>query len=100
MSVGALRMPAQQIGCCIIGSPQFSSLHVIDDQQAGRNNAIRVERNGALVGRVRLLERGLATVTERRVEVVSLTQCFPSRSIGGRSEERRVGKECRSRWSP
>src|SRR6266550_5193659 len=23
-----------------------------------------------------------------------------SRKVGGRSEERRVGKECRSRWSP
>ena len=25
---------------------------------------------------------------------------MPSRSIANRSEERRVGKECRSRWSP
>ena len=24
----------------------------------------------------------------------------PNRSLRGRSEERRVGKECRSRWSP
>ena len=24
----------------------------------------------------------------------------PLEAIGGRSEERRVGKECRSRWSP
>src|SRR3712207_8480606 len=30
------------------------------------------------------------------------TPPYPSRSVGhlGRSEERRVGKECRSRWSP
>ena len=25
---------------------------------------------------------------------------IPSEKINGRSEERRVGKECRSRWSP
>ena len=33
-------------------------------------------------------------------EVVDLT-CYTSRGLSGaRSEERRVGKECRSRWSP
>src|SRR5690348_18226312 len=26
--------------------------------------------------------------------------CTPGQQAGGRSEERRVGKECRSRWSP
>src|SRR2546429_1834209 len=29
-----------------------------------------------------------------------LTAVLPSRACGSRSEERRVGKECRSRWSP
>src|SRR5439155_5165425 len=28
------------------------------------------------------------------------TRCTPSDSTSPRSEERRVGKECRSRWSP
>src|SRR3712207_6975503 len=28
------------------------------------------------------------------------TSSFPARLQGERSEERRVGKECRSRWSP
>src|SRR3712207_9193611 len=27
-------------------------------------------------------------------------ECLPHRAREGRSEERRVGKECRSRWSP
>src|SRR3712207_8863677 len=31
--------------------------------------------------------------------VAVLFQCFLG-ATGGRSEERRVGKECRSRWSP
>src|SRR5262245_20951050 len=43
-----------------------------------------VGRNEELVGRV---------VRERRDEVVLATKF-------GRSEERRVGKECRSRWAP
>ena len=34
--------------------------------------------------------------TNGRYEV----QVFPASSLGKRSEERRVGKECRSRWSP
>ena len=35
-----------------------------------------------------------------RVEVVDTQTGKPVGSINGRSEERRVGKECRSRWSP
>ena len=27
-------------------------------------------------------------------------RCHGPRDVGSRSEERRVGKECRSRWSP
>ena len=32
------------------------------------------------------------------LDSIAMMPCNPS--IGGRSEERRVGKECRSRWSP
>ena len=32
--------------------------------------------------------------------VVFLRATMRSLGVGGRSEERRVGKECRSRWSP
>ena len=36
------------------------------------------------------------------LQTVCLTKVFPTRShtVAARSEERRVGKECRSRWSP
>src|SRR5689334_24736070 len=35
------------------------------------------------------------------IDVPSISMCRErSRSGGSRSEERRVGKECRSRWSP
>ena len=32
--------------------------------------------------------------------VSAIVECLPGANCGGRSEERRVGKECRSRWSP
>ena len=35
------------------------------------------------------------------VDAIWITPCYPSPQVDfGRSEERRVGKECRSRWSP
>src|SRR3712207_7909918 len=34
------------------------------------------------------------------VDQQHLISVTPRQSVGGRSEERRVGKECRSRWSP
>ena len=33
-------------------------------------------------------------------EIVYSEAANPHRMLGARSEERRVGKECRSRWSP
>src|SRR3712207_9419595 len=54
-----------------------------------------------------LEERPAATLSERReflrwVAGLSLSESTLSRMVRrlGRSEERRVGKECRSRWSP
>src|SRR5256886_12020294 len=35
-----------------------------------------------------------------RLAIKQQRQPFSMREIGSRSEERRVGKECRSRWSP
>src|SRR5260370_35356323 len=43
-------------------------------------------------------ERGQALSMEGWLHEVSLMQ--PGFPVIGRSEERRVGKECRSRWSP
>src|SRR2546429_2919211 len=43
---------------------------------------------------------GLASY-ERHLRALNvLTDLETFRAAGGRSEERRVGKECRSRWSP
>src|SRR5258708_31720168 len=35
-----------------------------------------------------------------RLRQLAMSGTSVDRPIGGRSEERRVGKECRSRWSP
>ena len=44
----------------------------------------------------------MSSVDAEKFEKVaaSLNASFSIFSAGGRSEERRVGKECRSRWSP
>ena len=41
---------------------------------------------------------GTAVPNDAKIEIRGNTLKYVSR--GGRSEERRVGKECRSRWSP
>src|SRR3989441_7050764 len=43
-----------------------------------------------------LLERGAGV----QPDVVEAARWYRKAAEGGRSEERRVGKECRSRWSP
>ena len=40
------------------------------------------------------------TKIEKEQELFTIPGKSPSYPEGGRSEERRVGKECRSRWSP
>src|SRR2546422_4308811 len=51
---------------------------------------------GDLVVSAGLTSRTLAEVTQMRAAAIYLV----NRDVGERSEERRVGKECRSRWSP
>ena len=49
------------------------------------------------------MEEGLDEATLRRLELAAVVHDIgirPSEEKFGRSEERRVGKECRSRWSP
>ena len=44
-----------------------------------------------------------STATAEQADMVDLKKCKKVMKIdhnGNRSEERRVGKECRSRWSP
>ena len=45
-------------------------------------------------------QRGPTMATATRVAVLHKPQVTQRTQRGPRSEERRVGKECRSRWSP
>src|SRR2546430_8185465 len=51
-------------------------------------------------GAVKQGNSGLQEITKKHVKTFSLEQSFDGGSEMRRSEERRVGKECRSRWSP
>src|ERR1035438_1234068 len=78
--------------CCVLPAPAQTlsnsklSAHLINGYTVGSSNIV--------AGRPRLLK------------VLALDSGFPSglvqamRDYKARSEERRVGKECRSRWSP
>ena len=66
---------------------------------AGRKGKAFLMMIGTSVG-IMLLTAvvGLSQGVEKRIE--EITAFFGPRSVMVRSEERRVGKECRSRWSP
>ena len=42
----------------------------------------------------------LLLIDENQIQYETVVENITSRDIIARSEERRVGKECRSRWSP
>src|ERR1035441_9288991 len=54
----------------------------------------------ALAGAVRLRLRVLLCPAERTPTATQMLPEAPQAAADGRSEERRVGKECRSRWAP
>src|SRR3989475_9970378 len=68
-------------------------LRIVPDRELGTKPHLRIlsfEVDGARA----------KAVVEYRVEGVRIEFDLRSNSHGWRSEERRVGKECRSRWSP
>ena len=52
----------------------------------------------AEVQKTQVLKIGCVTATQKSVEIMK--EALANTSYLLRSEERRVGKECRSRWSP
>ena len=67
-------------------------------QEIGREDLITVEEEVELAQRIRKGDRvALEKLTRANLRfVVSVAKQYQNQ----RSEERRVGKECRSRWSP
>src|SRR5690242_21324830 len=66
-----------------------AALAPVGDQLADRARIHHRARDAVRADRLALLEHGDRDLAERGVRV-----------FGVRSEERRVGKECRDRWSP
>src|SRR3712207_2454837 len=71
-------------------------------------NARAYAQNESMIGLIGTFNSGCAKLVipvlnrapNGPVAMVSPANTYPGLTIGGRSEERRVGKECRSRWSP
>src|ERR1035437_11037481 len=93
------------------GSPAFVALAVAvlaatavcsplgaQSPPASTDSAALVREARRLTARADTLELGSAVA--RREAVDLLRNAAASYANAGRSEERRVGKECRSRWSP
>ena len=82
---------------------------IVDDHSIFRSG-LRAELDAgiAVLGEAATVDEAIALVTQLQPRVVLLDVHLPGGRGGGgaevireaRSEERRVGKECRSRWSP
>ena len=86
MSSSLLPMRLLEAGCVTLFESLFKSL------QVGSPRRIL-----ELFGRALLLKILLSRHVQLRFR---RQRCAARRFLSGRSEERRVGKECRSRWSP
>ena len=93
-------------------SKLFDKLKEADRVRAGmQRDRIEAERSAGQAAQAKLGEekRGLDMARERQAAEVELRRIANARAeaeakaarvVAERSEERRVGKECRSRWSP
>ena len=74
---------------------------IIDDEYTIRHGIATVIRKynerWTIVGEASDVSQALSIIRKERPDVIFLDIKMPGKS---RSEERRVGKECRSRWSP
>ena len=53
-----------------------------------------------LTGTLAFAASGAITGLKKNMDIFGVCILGLTTAVGGRSEERRVGKECRSRWSP
>src|SRR5256885_15866315 len=72
-----------------------SILYALIDRKDAHHGAAR-----EAVERLLQNQRHLLTTDYIVTETVNLANARAGHHVGVRSEERRVGKECRSRWSP
>ena len=82
----------REIRTLILGALQLETDHTIWDIGAG-TGSVAIEA-------ARLCPKGQVYAVEKTAAGVALIRKNTARFKVKRSEERRVGKECRSRWSP
>ena len=82
-SRGALGGTCLNVGCI----PSKSLLNLSENFHKAKNDFVK---QGIEIGEIKLNITKMMSNKEKSVQVLTK----------GRSEERRVGKECRSRWSP
>src|SRR3989454_7312637 len=91
----------------VMTNDEFSKILDTSDQWIRERTGIRErhvagpDESNACMGKAAaeqvLQETGL---TPLDIDALVVATCSPDRLLPSRSEERRVGKECRSRWSP
>src|SRR5688572_22944097 len=81
--------------CRLVWSSSASELHDSGEHSGAPCAANDVTSKPSKVGRT-----GSITLVPNDASGSYCSQTFFSSSYSNRSEERRVGKECRSRWSP
>ena len=59
-----------------------------------------LDTNGDGIGDLRGIISKLDYLKKLGIDIIWLSPIYKSPFVDQRSEERRVGKECRSRWSP
>ena len=96
---GEICLPGEYVRQAIIHAAKFRQ-----DPRSARKSAMDLYKAG-VVSNTDLASLGITTwdyEDRRRVQVqrAGITRVRPAVKAGWRSEERRVGKECRSRWSP
>src|SRR2546430_16072006 len=92
-----LRPP--EVGRVRISVGKLRGLQQISDD-TGRFTMIAMDQRGSLQKKLHPDNPKAATYAEMEAVKLGVTQALAPHASGYRSEERRVGKECRSRWSP
>src|SRR3712207_9573950 len=99
-----VRQPSTWAYALVLFGIPFLLMHAINGSSQYLNAPITVMQASAILGGVGMLVTagifGDAASRDVQTRMHSLSYTSPLREAEYRSEERRVGKECRSRWSP
>src|SRR5688572_24532032 len=87
-------------GFCGVAKSFSARSHKLRSAEAGNRNVSIIRLGSLLYHSLQTLIQSYWAFCDRARAKASLSEARSYRLDSGRSEERRVGKECRSRWSP